>query len=492
MFNLRSLNYSPYNSYINIFMAHGPHAKDDEVCFYTFIYTTSLLLVAWPFYLFLITEWYAQRHHFVIRNRWPKISLIVVALTIIIQILTILETTFCISVISNVSIGLSNAVQGSVYYRCYLLYAQTIKIRHYLAKMEPMIIQQDYNKGWYQNVGRLILFIIVSSSITITTCRWLDVYGSFVYIAFTLTLLIGVICLVNLIRIKVKDSIGITKECMIQITINLMMLLLVGPAPALVPQYIEINMWLGVLFSVCYGLSTLFLAYNLIRKGDVAKDAMPSSVKNPTPIRALSGSTVEQHQSTGLHVTHLRPADNESGFELPPLRDPESLNLWLNKPLWLFLRDHPQNLSLFIGYLCECFALENMLFLERAIILYHLIQKYRDMDDSDSVDDDAERIISVFAHPCYKLRFLFLTSIYNDIEAIIQNGCDDDDDIKYKRGIVEAMKLIHEQFCNPEADNEINIPYSIRNRLCGLFEAKTDNEILQQFVCYDDLLVVYH
>eukprot|EP01084_Bolivina_argentea_P121232 214855_1 len=102
-------------------------------------------------------------------------------------------------------------------------------------------------------------------------------------------------------------------------------------------------------------------------------------------------------------------------------------------------------MSVFIEYLCECFALENMLFLERAIILHHLIKKYQDMDTAHAVPpvdaDEKLKFDTVCARPYYKLQFMHLTPIYNDIEAIIKKGCEENeesDTMVYKRGIVSA------------------------------------------------------
>eukprot|EP01084_Bolivina_argentea_P233666 393495_1 len=184
---------------------------------------------------------------------------------------------------------------------------------------------------------------------------------------------------------------------------------------------------------------------------------------------------------------------------LPALRDPNSLSKWLEKPLWYFLKENARNVDLFIGYLSECFALENMLFLERSIILYHLIRKCQKQENETRLTPQQTQLMNdksdVFMYPCYKLKFVFLTQIYADIETMIQNGCkqnDKNEKMKYKHGIIEAMKCIYQQFCSTESENEINIAYEVRNTLCGLFGNKTDDEVLKQFDNYDDLLPVYH
>eukprot|EP01084_Bolivina_argentea_P213621 362746_1 len=106
-----------------------------DACFVAFIYTAIVLVFAWPLYFYLLTEWYRHRDHFVIRNRWPKISLIIVAFTIIIEILFIAESAFCWTGLNQVSMGLANGIQGLVYYRAYLLYARTVKTRLFLKMM---------------------------------------------------------------------------------------------------------------------------------------------------------------------------------------------------------------------------------------------------------------------------------------------------------------------------------------------------------------------
>eukprot|EP01083_Nonionella_stella_P207522 753785_1 len=489
--------------------------KSPAACFVEFIYTAIILVFAWPLYLYLVTEWYAHRNHFVIRNRWPKISLVIVAFVIIVQIFCITESAFCLSILNPISLGMSNAIQGLVYYRAYLLYANTMKTREFRIVMTPVIAADKRTEACcnYRDVSRVLLCAILLASVLVTSCRYLNVAPP-VYIVFAATLLLGITCLINIIRHKIKDSIGITKECVVQIAITFTMLVAVFFSTKMFPAFIkEINKAFGVVSNTLYGFATLFIAQNLLRKANVGKDIhskSPTSTPaagstNGDPMRLASDSIADLHQA-GLRIPKTTDSDigNESMSSLPPLRngrDVESLNKWLHKPLSVFLK-HEQNNALFIGYLCECFALENMLFLERAIILHHLIRKYQQMDTEyahavnvKNTSDDEIKFEFVFAQPWYKLQFQHLTPIYNDIEAIIKESDETDGasgSMMYKRGIVKVMKLIYGQFCHRDSETEINIAFAIRDRLRTLFEVNTDEETLEQFTRYEGLLMVYH
>eukprot|EP01083_Nonionella_stella_P300311 1024604_1 len=472
-----------------------------DACFFAFMYTSILLVFAWPACLYLLTEWYAHRDHFVIRNRWPKISLIIVTLCTIIQILFLIESAFCLSGLNEVSMGIANAVQGLVYYRTHLLYVNTMKTRQCLKILAP-VVATDQHKTCQKHASQVILYTILIASVLLIICRYLSITPP-VYIVFVATLLFGVICLINIIRHKVKDSIGITKECIIQIVITFTMMVAVSLTMSAFPSVkYEINTCFAVTSNTLYAISTLFIASNLLRKANVSADSRTLPSKSPSPatttdtMRLPSDSAAEIYARTGLHVPK-HPHDNESISVLPSLRDPESLNKWLDKPLWLFLKGNTHNHTLFTGYLCECFALENLLFLERAIVLYHVIKKYqtRRTKDTTPTDDTREEIdgYDEFNLLCYELKFDFLSQIYGDIEDMVENGSRNNaKDLRYKRGIVKAMQVIYEQFCSREAATEINIGFDMKEKLHALFEEKTEDQILTQLNGYEDMLMVFH
>eukprot|EP01083_Nonionella_stella_P173674 599743_1 len=461
------------------------HNDSYDPCFYSFIYTAVILVFTWPLYIYLITQWHAHQNHFVIRNRWPKISLIVVLFVICIQILMAVESAFCLPIVLNpISMGLTNAIQGFVYYRAYLLYRHTMKTRLYLKVMTPVISTSQITDNLLRckNAPRFILYTIIITSIFITICVYSD-FTPPVYLVFVATLLFGIICLINIIRAKVKDSIGITKECIVQIVTSLTVIVSVSALSSLFPSFsYEINVGFCILSNTIIGFCALFIAYNIIRQARNEKETVPT-VPSRVPSRSPSATSIDPAMKTASECT----PDN-----VPSL----ALNPWVDQPLWVFLKDNAENTSLFIGYLCECFALENMLFLERAIILHHLIKKYQKIDTAHAAhrctdsDDGAK-----YTQSCYTLQFTHLAQIYNDIEAMIEKGCEHNDvgdSVMYKRGIVEVMKLIYRQFCSADSDTEINVAFDVRDSLRAIFEDNTEDAILNQFSSYEDLLMVFH
>merc|ERR1711923_134867 len=129
----------------------------------------------------------------------------------------------------------------------------------------------------------------------------------------------------------------------------------------------------------------------------------------------------------------------------------------LKRSLSHFLSD-TDSFTLFAGYLSECFALENLLFLERATILFHIILKYQRIDEKLSIINQRMNLNNTFDARCYDLKYDFLSQIYNDIELLIiaesANNDNMSDSMTYKRGILQAMKMIYVQFFNRGSDTE--------------------------------------
>eukprot|EP01083_Nonionella_stella_P278048 945415_1 len=432
----------------------------DKGCAYTFHFSVTVLVFAWPLYIYFISVLYSHRNHFVILNRWPTISLVIVVASVIIQTLTVIEAAFCITSLSYLSVGLGNALFGLVYYRTYLLYAQTMKTRYYLNSVK-LLTHDDEQKGLhlYQYLDKLMLPVVMLMSAMVILGRLLNI-PPIVYGSLTVTSLIGVVCIVNIARKKVSDSIGVTKECIFAVCINFIILSLGSAAARWVPSYIHIKLWLGFILTVLNGLAIVFIPYTLVRN-----------------------EQTNSHGLSGLKISR-RDVLSASVQQLPPLNDPCLLSMWLQKPLVAFLHKKMTNLQLFAGYLSECFALENILFLERAIVLHHVIRKYQ-QKDANTLSTVRQSTCKAFGLACYQLKFCFLNQIYKDMESIIENSNGTQD------GIVHVMKAIHGQFCSRHADTEINVGYQIKDKLDALFEGKAEDEIVQQFRTYDDMLTAF-
>merc|ERR1719461_2499462 len=241
----------------------------DQTCFYSRIYILSMLSIAWPLYGYFLLQWYKNRHHFVIRNRWPLLSLTMVGMTMTSQILNLIQVSLCIEPLSTISMGLTNLGSGIVYYRAHLLYMRCLKSRQHLNEMAPsktrtMSIAKTKNQLPNEIWRKTIIVLTVVTSILIVTARFLEI-PYVVAMSFTTCMMMGIITLINLCRKKVTDSIGVTKESVLQISCQLALLLLGPFVSSFVPSYIDINLWNGFFVVTLFGFFPLFMAFTSIQ-----------------------------------------------------------------------------------------------------------------------------------------------------------------------------------------------------------------------------------
>jgi len=517
----------------------------EKNCFYTRIIVGCLLLLMWPLYAFCLYKWFQHRSHFVIRNRWPGLSLVVVTLVITVQILTIVESSMCLSFLSPVSVALSNIINGVVFYRGHLLIQRYLASQHHLNAMDREahargvgFVKSEYVRihlesltagttkmgvfcRWFWSTAwpKMIIFSTAATSSLIAVMRFMGITG-YIGAAFGLTTAFGVVTVIRLLWKRVKDGIDCTKECLIQIICNF---LLIGLNPVLssaLPSYIEISYLNGLLVVTFYGLLTLAPALRLVQKVEAysreawANMASPSwgthsdsdhgmVVRMETMDRDQSpgANTLKSPVQAGLsvadsnHSTHSLSGSTSVQNIAPDRKVTRRATKCLTKPLYRFLGDADQ-FTLFAGYLSQCFALENLLFLERAIILYHIILsmmekelKETQSDGNELKTEEAKVEFELDAQfrkeKVYLIRFDFLVRIRSEMEEMI--AAEDDP----KKGILEVMKVIYSQFCSPDFDTEINVSYPCKSNLHQLFR-NDDAAILAQFGNYEDCLRVFH
>merc|ERR1712087_321844 len=183
-----------------------------------------------------------------------------------------------------------------------------------------------------------------------------------------------------------------------------------------VPSYIAISTWTGFIVVTFYGLLTVYPALRLIQKVEAYRKSSPSWAnmgspswgthsdnsdhdmiirmetmdKDATPENTLANTLASPAQA-GLSVSNSNHSNQSSSsihsLEVKPDRKvTRRATKSLTKPLHRFLNDEA-NFTIFAGYLSECFALENLLFLERAIVLHHLIVAAMEKDKSTESED---------------------------------------------------------------------------------------------------------
>ena len=89
-----------------------------------FIYTLSWLTFMIPIYTYLLMKWYHYRDHFVIKNRFPKISLTIFGINFIIVVNAFISSITTIEALAWSGQVLAAVASGLVFYRTHLIYVR--------------------------------------------------------------------------------------------------------------------------------------------------------------------------------------------------------------------------------------------------------------------------------------------------------------------------------------------------------------------------------
>ena len=207
---------------------------------------------------------------------------------------------------------------------------------------------------------------------------------------------------------------------------------------------------------------------------------------------SLNWDTTQHHkrQSSLIEdpMRNIASLRNGDGIKL-------NLNL-LDMPLYLFVDDE-DNHRVFSAYLRHCFAIENLLFIERVSIFKELILAATQTADSvmPTINEQEEESLSVMeltiasiqpkiAIP--RMKLLFLTSLYAEMQALVGfDGCGESDgaggDFEHHRvGLHAAATMICDSFVQQQSKTEVNLPFGTRSTIMRRI-SNVDN-----FKDYDD------
>eukprot|EP01084_Bolivina_argentea_P179424 310040_1 len=152
-------------------------------------------------------------------------------------------------------------------------------------------------------------------------------------------------------------------------------------------------------------------------------------------------------------------------------------------PLFIFIENY-ENYKLLKEYMSHCWSLENLLFYQKASIMYRIVLKCKNMCAQNAETSD------VYAGKSgYRNKFEFLSLIYAQYESKI-SGINEKqlefDDIKLNLYNIEQE--IFEEFIKPGSPMEINLPFFIKRKLITIFE---NDEKVNQFQSFDDFLHLF-
>eukprot|EP01083_Nonionella_stella_P253011 871069_1 len=453
-------------------------------------YQLTLSLVFIPLHIYWLSKWNHHRNHFVIRHRFPVISITIFIIAIIVQITAIVFT--CLGEhyerhsnnlpLKQITQALSFLEEGLVFYRVHLIYVRYVTNAAYLSKSGHLLtITKPKMHRYHACVVHTLLVIIITGTIWNVVTFYLNIKVQY---AFGLLILLGIAIVMNLIRAKVTDSIGCVQESASTVLVVLAVVILLSFSGIFFENREEKRMFnnsIAHTSHVVIATVVLYLPIRLINKAQ-SKSKLSNGYDEDVSTRSPSSSVSDDAQRRTTDLPN----------EPVPMK---------HVVLDLFLTDS-NNYKAFTEYLSRCFALESLLFCERVIILYHVILKYKDLDEDYQTIVDYMKSqhhgatkdeIAIPMTRLYALKFDYLAGVYEEMEATIQNAMDESGTqaMKYKQGILAIVGLIYKQFCCADSPMQINVCYEVAHALSALFENKEEKEIAAQFDSYEKLCWIF-
>ncbi len=137
-----------------------------------------------------------------------------------------------------------------------------------------------------------------------------------------------------------------------------------------------------------------------------------------------------------------------------------------NVPLHRFLLSRDDGEYDFLAtHLGQCFALENLLFFVHAAIFRHCMLEYHEtkgFKDSSHPCSQLPFFCIEGEVPIFKLQFLYLQEIHTSYNSLIDEQIKEGAEF---RSFLIISQTIFNEFVRESANNEINLPYSMRRKL---------------------------
>eukprot|EP01083_Nonionella_stella_P305338 1064792_1 len=465
-------------------------------------YQLAFSIVFIPLHLYWLSKWRQHNYktHFVIRHRFPAISIAIFIIATIVQIAAIIYTHFGddydgyseIHPLQETVQALSFLQEGLVFYRVHLVYVRYTMTSEYLtttmqshSDTDKIMIAKPKTYKFHVWTSNAILITVIIGTIVTFTSFYTSLRPQY---TFGFLILMGIVIAINLCRAKVKEAIGCIQESAWTLFAVFTTLVLSSVSWMFFDNRETRRVFQNSIAHTAHvvvATVVLYVPVRLISKVDSADSPPPGytlELPNKSPSSSISGIVQPQDHTTDL--------PNEP-------RHKKKKHTFLHS----FLQD-ADNYKAFTEYLSRCFALESLLFCERVIILYHVILKYKDLDeDYQTIVDymksqhhgEIKDEIAIPMTRLYALKFDYLAGVYEEMEATIQNAMDESGTqaMKYKQGILAIVGLIYKQFCCADSPMQINVCYEVAHALSALFENKEEKEIAAQFDSYEKLCWIF-
>lgn len=335
-----------------------------------------------PFYVYGLRKWYQFKHHWLIKNRFPKESVIIITFTYLLTILTSIQSVMLDTKLTTLNdttnhwifstiIAVGLFVITSIYYGAHLIYLAAIKNRINLKEetqakialsafkmtadgsslFKPVSLCKSPQQHWS---AKILLAYNIFSSIFVFWGRLYDIqeiHPSLFGAWFGISTLIGLSVIIRVFYHKIKDILG----CLVEVYMGVVIMMINSIFPAFSTSVASIMV---VAFITLHTLSSfkLWIPLYFIYQTEGSLD-IDTFLQKEYHYNAHDGKTEVTEQA--------RPNDNKSKVKRS-----------LDQPLHTFLKDE-NNYRAFANYSALCFAIENIRFVERIVIFHQIICKYK-------------------------------------------------------------------------------------------------------------------
>eukprot|EP01084_Bolivina_argentea_P109625 195949_1 len=397
------------------------------------IFMLCMFIALSPVYIYLLLKWYKLRQHFVIANRFPNISIAVFISSILSQLFSIAELFTRIHYFHIISTVLFSVSLGLIFHRTHLIYVRWSIHAKYLQTMtsfQSKLSNPNHDDTHPTRCTSLMTTVIFVIIVVIFPAMML--FLSFLpegahCSELVCQMIIGTFLAIRTFRSNVSESLDCIKESAITISSTFIVAFLPMFLTLFIAEYTYVLEHVATTSSFCassvIGCCALYIGIRLIHKVENSKNTTENSlaiIHHPAVICATS--THNRHLTLDVTTSTTSSARSTSPTPTNLSDTPVSIQKTeLNQSLVHFLKTQ-KHYELLAGYMSECFALENLSFLERGILLHHLILKYKALDSQFVAKQKESDTVKWDNYQFYDLSFDYLAQIYVDMERVVKEA----------------------------------------------------------------------
>ena len=225
-----------------------------ELCPITII-MASLTWLYTPLFIYGLNKWRQFKKHFVIQNRFPNESMVVILLIYLLNQINTIQTTMSMMrwtkpngiterILASIGLGLALFVTTFCYYRAHLIYLAYNKNKKNLIKITENdhtenelsvskicnFFRSTKNDSKLQNQcsSRCLFYYVLFSSLFVGIATFSDLPDMLVLPCFILSTLIGIAIMIIYIKNGVKDKLGCNVEVWSSIIVVVMSIILIN------------------------------------------------------------------------------------------------------------------------------------------------------------------------------------------------------------------------------------------------------------------------